>query len=158
MGRKSPKCFFLAGMSIMLVIFSAGFLAGQSGARAARQSLGLGMGFPQLLEMQQIVAGLNLTDAQKTQIKDILTQNKTQILQAARDVTKAQLDMMQGVQDAATELANAQSEAMNLRTTILGQISPVLTADQLAKVQQRNQLRIERLQKRLAQLNSQLGG
>lgn len=157
MKRKIPRYFLLAGMGILMGIISAGFVAGQNRVRAARQGLAQRMGLPQLLEMQQFLGGLNLTDDQKAQIKGIFTQNKTQILLAARDVIKARLDMMQGIQGAATELANAQLQAENLRTQIFSQISPLLTQDQIAKVQQRKQLREERLQKLLDRINKQLG-
>ncbi len=110
-----------------------------------------------LLGVEGAVSQLNLTSDQKTQIKAILKTNQTQILQAARDVVKARLDVMQGVPDSATELANARAQAANLREQILGQIKPVLTADQLATLQERKQNREQRLQRLLDRLNSKLG-
>ncbi len=110
-----------------------------------------------VLGIEGAINQLNLTSDQKTQIKGILKTNQTQIIQAARDVVKARLDLIQGVTNSATELANAQVQAANLREQILGQIKPVLTADHLARLQQRKQNREQRLQRLLDRLNSRLG-
>jgi Spy/CpxP family protein refolding chaperone len=115
-----------------------------------------------LFKMNQLAAGLNLTADQKTQIKNIIANNKTQILQAARDVVKGRLDIVNGVPNAADELAAARQKAAGLRKSIIEQMKPVLTADQLAQVQtrmqNRQQLRAQRLQKLLDRLNSRISG
>jgi Spy/CpxP family protein refolding chaperone len=114
-----------------------------------------------LYRMNQFAAGLNLTADQKTQIKTIIANNKTQRLQASRDVVKARLDVANGVPNAAAELAAARQKAVNLRKSILGQMKSVLTPDQLAqvqtKMQSRQQLRAQRLQKVLDRINSKIG-
>ena len=156
MDRNRGKYFLVAGMSIALMLIVAGLAGASQNMRlgAARQGVGLARGFG----MGQFVGGLNLTDLQKTRIKDILAENRVRILQTARNAVKARLDLISGVQGAAVELANAQAEVVNLKTQILEQIKSILTADQLTKLQQRQQLREQRLQKLLDRLNSRLGG
>jgi Spy/CpxP family protein refolding chaperone len=151
------KRLFIAGSLVLTLILTAVFLK----PAAAQDTAGKGrarMGIARLFRAQAFVRGLNLTADQKSQIKGILQNNKTQILQAARDVVKARLDAAKGLPDAAAELANAQIQAANLRKQILEQIKPVLTADQLARVQERIQLREQRLQRVLDRLNSRIGG
>ncbi len=108
--------------------------------------------------VRSFIGNLNLTTDQKAQIKSILTNNKPQILQAARDVVKARLDVINGVPNAGAELANARSHAADLRKQIFEQIKPVLTADQLSRIQERKQLRTQRLQNLLDRLNKKISG
>jgi Spy/CpxP family protein refolding chaperone len=106
----------------------------------------------------QLIGELNLTADQKAQIKNILMGNKTQIQKAVRDIVQGGLDMINGAPNAANELGNAQLQAANLAKPIFEQIKSVLTADQLAKIQERQQLRMQRLQKLLGGLNGRIGG
>jgi len=148
------KYFLASGLAIALIFMSVASLpaAPQGNPSGARR----GLRFLQLMGAGQFVGGLNLTDAQKTQIKGILTANKTQMIQAAYDVVKARLDMENGVANAATELANAQVKASSLKKQIFEQIKPILTPDQLAKVQARQQQRSQRLQNLLDRLHSKM--
>lgn len=151
------KCglFALAGMMVaMLAITAVSPAAGQIGSGSGRAP---GMAARHLM-MNGFVRGLNLTADQKTQIKTILQSNKPQILQARRDLVKARLDIIQGSDGAAGELANARSEAANLRKLIFQKIKPILTQDQIAKVQERRQFRQQRLQKQLDRLNAKISG
>jgi len=152
---KKRGLFALVGMMVaILAITAVSSAAGQVSSGSGRAP---GMAARHLV-MNGFVRGLNLTADQKTQIKTILQSNKPQILQTRRDLVKARLDMIQGSDGAAGELANARSEAANLRKQIVEKIKPLLTQDQLAKVQERRQLREQRLQKQLDQLNAKISG
>jgi hypothetical protein len=155
-GRKYFMVSCLALALSLISIASVPVVAQEKVGRAAKR-----VGIVRLLNAKQFAAGLNLNADQKTQIKSILEKNKTQILQAARDVVKGRLDVVNGVPNATDELAAARQKAVGLRRSILEQIKPVLTQDQLAqvkiKMQNRKQLRTQRLQKVLDRLNSKMG-
>jgi Spy/CpxP family protein refolding chaperone len=153
------KYFIMSCFALALLLASVASVAGAAQAKvekAARRA-----GIARLLNAKQLAAGLNLNADQKAQIKSIIAKNKTQILQAARDVVKGRLDVINGVPNAGDELAAARQNAAGLRKSIIEQVKPVLTADQLAqvktKMQNRKQLRAQRLQKVLDQLNSRIG-
>lgn len=103
------------------------------------------------------VKGLNLTDDQKSQIKQVLTNSRTRILEVRRDLVKARLDLSKGLPDAAAALANAQVAVAHLKTQLFEQIRPLLTAEQISKVDARIQQREQRLQQRLDRINSRIG-
>jgi len=143
------KNFLIAGMAMMLMLASAG-IAGAQQAKAARargRMAGIG----------QFVRGLNLTADQKTQVKDIIAKNRPQITQTRIQMLQARLDLLKGSPNAASELASATAAAANLKTSILGQIKPVLTSDQAAQLQQKQQRLEQRLQQRLDRLNKKTG-
>ena len=108
--------------------------------------------------LQEFVRGLNITADQRAQIKTIVRSHKTQIQQAARDVMKARLDLQNGVSGAPAALAGALTQAANLKKQIFEEIKPVLTPDQLAKAQQLQDLKMQRLERQLDRLNSKIGG
>jgi Spy/CpxP family protein refolding chaperone len=150
--------YFMMGCLALILLSVASLPAaaqGYTGATARRAR------FARLLSAKQFAAGLNLTADQKAQIKTILANNKTQILQAARNVVKARLDVANGVPNAADQLAAARLQAVNLRKSIFDQMKSILTPDQLAqaqtKMQNRQQLRAQRLQKLLDRINSKIG-
>jgi Spy/CpxP family protein refolding chaperone len=155
---KGRKCFMVSCLALAMILISVvAFPAARNNAGAAVNGAKIARQF----RLKQLVAGLNLSADQKTQVKNILAKNKTQILEAIRDVVKGRLDAINGVPNAAGELAAARQKAAALRKSILEQIKPVLTADQLAqlktKMQNRKELRAQRLQKLLDRLNSKIG-
>jgi Spy/CpxP family protein refolding chaperone len=153
----NARKFFMAGC-LALILISAALPAiaqdnvGVAGKRAR---------MARLFRMNQFAAGLNLTADQKAQVKTIIANNKTPMLQAARDVVKGRLDVVNGVPNAAAELAAAKQKAVDLRKSLLDQMKSVLTPDQHAqvqtKMQNRQQLRAQRLQKLLDRINSKIG-
>jgi Spy/CpxP family protein refolding chaperone len=153
------KFFMMSCLALALLLIGVALVPAADQGRVGIAARRAGIG--RLLSMKQLTAGLDLTADQKTQIKSILANNKTQILQAARDVVKGRLDATNGVPNAADELIAARQKAAGLRKSILEQIKPILTADQLAKartkMQNRKQLRAQRLQKLLDRLDSKIG-
>ena len=147
---KNSRTFLVAGVALVLVLALAGIVGAQQGKRARAMARGFGIG--------QFARGLNLTPDQRAQIKGIIDKNKSQIVQARIQILQARLDLLKGNPNAAGELANAQVAAVNMRTSLLDQIKPLLTSDQLAQLQQRQQQREQRLQNRLDRLNKRSGG
>jgi hypothetical protein len=152
----------LAVLGLSLALTSSAFAQNPNRPGAALRGMGQGMGLrlQRLLgaEKLQSIQSLNLTDDQKASIKSMLAGQKTQILQAASKVVKARIDMINKVQGADGELATALSNARNLKIIVWDQIKSVLTSDQLAKAQEKQQLRAQRLQKLLDRINSKIGG
>jgi Spy/CpxP family protein refolding chaperone len=145
------KFFFVAGLMFAMAAISATASFAQENPGRMRPRARIAM-------LQEFVRGLNITADQRAQIKTIVRSHKTQIQQAARDVVKARLDMQNGVSGAPTELATALTQAANLKKQIFEEIKPVLTPDQLAKAQQLQDLKMQRLERQLDRLNSKIGG
>ena len=150
------KIILIGGLIVALAVISAtvSFAAAQNNRIRARAQVRLA----RLIGVRAFVNKLNLTADQKTQIKSILQNSKAQMQQAARNVIKARLDLARGDDGAVSELAAAQSQAVNLRKQIFESIRPVLTPDQLSKMQQLQQLREQRLQRILDRLDGKIGG
>ncbi len=90
--------------------------------------------------------GLDLTDRQKEQIKTILVNHKTDIQSVAQETRKARQGLREamtaGADDASLktaydQLSAARWNALMLRKNIAGEVKPILTPDQLAKLQKR---------------------
>jgi Spy/CpxP family protein refolding chaperone len=147
------KYFLIGGLVVVLGIgVMASYAAAQGNLARARAQVRLA----RLIGVRGFANKLNLTADQKAQIKAILQNNKTQIQQAARNVIKARLDLVKGYDGAAGELVAAQSQAAGLRKQIFDSVKPILTQDQLSKMQQLQQMRGQRLQRMLDRLNSRI--
>ena len=141
----------------VLLITGAGLAQGNGNRPGVRPgALRQGAPFAQVFEVRQFIAGLNLTEDQRAQVNTVMANNRIAVLQAARDMVQARLNLLKGLPGAAADVANAQLKAEDLRAQIAGQIKAFLTSDQLAKLEKREQLREERLQKLLDNLNERL--
>jgi Spy/CpxP family protein refolding chaperone len=104
---------------------------------------------------------LNLTDAQKTQIKSIRQGLKGQFRPALAAVLSARLKLQQDVsqnnQSAITtdsaSLANAIAQLATIRANELSQVKAVLNQDQLTTLNDLQQKRQTRMQDRVNKLN-----
>jgi len=110
-----------------------------------------------LWALQGMIKELNLTADQKNQIKTVFQGCKSQFQQTRQQLLKARLELANSSDAAAGELATALSQAVALRKQVFEQIKPILTPDQLSKLQSRQQPRQQRLQKQLDQLNRRIG-
>jgi len=146
-----PKGCLLIGMSFILMLPVAGFLpAAQNGPRMARRGGGPGMG-PRMgpagmFRLQHMARCLELTDQQKTQIREILDENRNQMEQTRRNVILARENLDAGSPETAEALGTAHVEAALLRAQIHEQIMQLLTPEQLDRWEERRQLRKERLE------------
>ena len=150
------RYFLIGGLAIVLgaVSVMASYAAVQGNRVRARAQIRLA----RMVGVRAIANQLNLTPDQKTQIKTVLQNNKIQRQKAVRNVIKARLDLAKGLNGAAGELAAAQSQVAGLKRQILNDIQPVLTQDQLAKLQKLQLRREQRLQRILDRLDSRIGG
>ena len=104
---------------------------------------------------------LNLTDAQKTQIKSIRQGLKSQFRPALAAVLSARLKLQQDVsqnnQSAITtdsaSLANAIAQLATVRANELSQVKAILNQDQLTTLNDLQQKRQTRMQDRINKLN-----
>ena len=104
---------------------------------------------------------LNLTDAQKQQIKSIRQGSKAQFRPALAAVLTAKMKLHQdiasnnqaGIAADTTALAGAESQLATVRATQLSQIKGLLTQDQLTTWNDFVQKRQSRIQDRINKLN-----
>ena len=104
---------------------------------------------------------LNLTDAQKTQIKSIRQGLKSQFRPALAGVLSARLKLQQDIsgnnQSAITtdsaSLANAVAQLATIRANEIGQVKAILNQDQLTTLNDLQQKRQTRMQDRINKLN-----
>ena len=104
---------------------------------------------------------LNLTDAQKTQIKSIRQGLKSQFRPALAAVLSARMKLQQDIsennQSAITtdsvSLANATAQLATIRANELSQVKAVLNQDQLTTLNDFQQKRQTRMQDRINNLN-----
>lgn len=98
-------------------------------------------------EVQEIVRGLDLTDEQKSQVREILEENREQMEQARRNIIEAQENLDADFPETAEAVGTACAEEALLRAQILKQIKQLLTAEQLNLLEERRQMRKERFEK-----------
>ena len=145
---KKPKGLLLVCMSFALIFSGTGLLsAAQNGPKVMRRGGDPGMGPVRMFGLRQIARGLELTDEQRAQIREILEENRNQIEQARRNVLQARENLDAGFPETAEALGTAHAEAALLRVQMHEQIKQLLTAEQLNLLEERRQLRKERLEK-----------
>ena len=157
-----PKGLLLVLMIVVLVSGSTGFLfAAQNASKMARPGANSGMEprmeTARFIRLQRFARGLGLTVEQRIQIREILVENKDRILQAGRNVIEARLNLNAGSEESAEAFGDAHCAAAMLKVQIFDQIKSLLTAEQLEQVQNREQLRKERLETWLDRLDNRLG-
>jgi Spy/CpxP family protein refolding chaperone len=146
---------------ILAVIYS-GWLQAQSADSTPLPSPGNGLDQHWRHRHEWIWKELNLTDAQKVQIKSIKRAMKGQTHPALAAVLKAKLKLQQDI-DANSEpaliaadasaLATAQSQFASVRANELGQIKGILTDEQKTTLQNFRQKREARMQEMINRLS-----
>jgi len=152
------KYLLVGGLALALILITvtSASVAAQDNLGGARLRARAKARITQMFGAGEFIKGLKITPDQRTQIKGILESSRPRTLQAVRDIVKAQLDMSQNLPGAADELAAAQLRAANLKKQIFEQIKPVLTPDQLAKMQNAQQWKTQRLQRLLDALDGRI--
>ena len=144
--KKYVKALQALGAAMLLVATIASAANAQDaklGQKAAQKRV-----LRSLIRPGAALRGLDLTQQQKDQIKAILAGNKDAIKAAVTNSVKARLLMNRALASGASDqdlkaafdnATNAQWYALQLRSKMIAGIKPILTPDQLARLQQRLQ-------------------
>ena len=145
------KYIIIACMSLTLLCGAGRLAAAQDGPGMPPPGRGPGMERPMgpapLFQFREFTRGLELTDEQRTRIREILEENRDLIVQARRNIMQAQLDLDAGTTEATEALGAAHTEAALLRMRILAEIKQLLKPEQLNLLEERQKLRTERFEK-----------
>jgi Spy/CpxP family protein refolding chaperone len=138
----------IAGSLIVLAALGSAMAANAQNLRRAQQARLGAAALGGMFTHGAFVAGLNLTNGQKEQVKAILAQHKEEIKAIVQETAQARKNLREalagGVDQVALKVAYDQVsaagwQALSLRNQIMTEIKPVLTAEQLAKLQKRLQ-------------------
>lgn len=155
---KKIKYLLVGCMSVSLLFSGAGLLSGaQDGQGMMRRDLDPGVnrgmkpprkgGPAGMFQLHRIVRGLELTEEQRVDIREILSENKTQVEQAIRNILEARANLDADAPESAEAFGTAHTEAALLRVQVMEQIEQILTEEQLNRLQERKQLRQQRFDK-----------
>jgi len=98
------------------------------------------------------IRGLQLTETQRDEIKAVLQAHKAELLENRKELLRARLALVKEDPNGPGYFGSAKSRLMAIRLHILSQIRAILTVDQLAVLQERQQRQEDRIQRRLEQL------
>jgi periplasmic protein CpxP/Spy len=146
----------VAGAALLLVAGMAAGVAAQGpgGGRRGFGPGGPGRGFPMLQE-------LGLTDAQKTQVREVLERNREQMRETGKrlhDAHEAQRNAVETVpvnealiRSTTQALANAQTDMALMRARAHSEVWGILTPDQQQKAKELKEQRAARRDERIKQ-------
>ena len=144
------KYILIACMSLTFLCGAGRLAAAQDGPGMPPPGRGPGMERPMgqspIFEFREFTRRLELTDEQRTRIREILQENRDLIVKAGHTIMQAQLNLDTGTSEAAEALGAAYTEAALLRMQILEQIKQLLTAEQLSLLEKMRKLRKERFE------------
>jgi len=147
---KNWKIVSISCAALLLLLALGGVAGAQQGKAAARAGLrdwvGDGIG------LRDFVKGLQLSEAQKEDIRTAIKARRTEILAARQELLQARLALVNEDPNGPADFGKAQSRVMELRQAIWNQVKTKLTAEQLTAVQNRRQERasaFKRAQERL---------
>jgi Spy/CpxP family protein refolding chaperone len=143
----------VAGSSVLVLALAIAAGAAQQGNPARAGSR---VGIAQNLEIQEFVRGLRLTEAQREAIRDILQSHRTEIRNTREALLRARLALVREEPKGPADFSAAQAGAMELRLRVFAEIKTKLTADQLARLQERQERRAERLERMLERLQERV--
>ncbi len=137
--RKNQKVFWAGLLAVFLLAGAVAVVNAQNVKRPQKGGAAFAL-------RGMFLAGLDLTDQQKEQIKTILSNHKSDIRTVAQGNLKARKDLRQAMAEGADqaslkaaydEVSAAGWNALLLRKNIGAEIRPILTAEQQAKLQKR---------------------
>jgi Spy/CpxP family protein refolding chaperone len=141
---KNRKIAVIAALFLVVALAGAAAAQPRRGARAGmRDTLADRIG------VREYIQGLQLSDAQREDIKAILKAHRTDILNAREALVEARIALLREEPNGPADIGAAQSRLMQLRQTIWSEIKPKLTGDQLTAVQNRLQRRVDALKRAL---------
>jgi hypothetical protein len=151
---KNRKIAVISMAVLILVLALAGAVSAQSG-RGARA--GLQDTLADTIGVREFIQGLQLSNAQKEDIKAILKAHRTDILDARQAILESRIALLSEAPNGPSDFGAAQSRVMQLRQTIWNEIKPKLTGDQLTAVQNRLKRRTDALKRALQNMQQRNG-
>jgi Spy/CpxP family protein refolding chaperone len=165
--KRHANALWVGSLAVLLIAGGIVLAHGQN-PRRLQQGPGAGPAMQGMFRARMFLAGLDLTDQQKEQVKTIFADHKDEIKSVVQDTVQARKGLRAAIaansgQDALKaaygEVSDAGWNALQLRTKIGAEIKQILTPDQQAKLQKRLQnmnrfgfqLRAKRLAKKEAE-------
>jgi hypothetical protein len=137
----------LVSSLLLLALLSPSLDAQQKRVRAATIQNAL-----HVLGARQLVAGLQLTQAQRDSIRSALQGYKEDIQETRKVLLEARLALLKNDPAGPNQYGAAQARMMTLRQQIEEQIKQNLTQDQLTILQQRQQKQADRIEQTLERM------
>jgi Spy/CpxP family protein refolding chaperone len=106
----------------------------------------------QALGVRQIVAGLQLTEAQREGIKSLIQEHRKEFLQTRKLLLEARYALLKNDTAGPNKFGVAQARIEELRQVILEQVKKSLTPEQLSILETRQQKQADRIAKMLERL------
>jgi Spy/CpxP family protein refolding chaperone len=136
----------LAGSMLLILVLAATVGAQQRNRAQFRGE------FAGKFSVRQFVRNLQISSAQREEIRAILQAHKPEIVAARENLLRARIALLNNDANASNDFGAARAQIMELRQAIANQIEPIFTADQLATLQNRRQKQLDLLNRRLQRL------
>jgi Spy/CpxP family protein refolding chaperone len=105
------------------------------------------------LRVRQLVAGLQLTQAEREGIKSIIQEHRKEFLQTRKLLLEARYALLKNDTAGPNKFGAAQARIEELRQDILDQIKQGLTPEQLSILEKRQQRQADQIEKMLERLS-----
>jgi uncharacterized membrane protein YhaH (DUF805 family) len=145
--KKLKITVILISFLLLVALLAPSLAAQQRRLRAARIQNAL-----QALGARQLVAGLQLTQAQRDSIRSVLQGYKKDIQDTRKVLLEARLALLKNDPTGPNQYGAAQARMMMLRQQIVEQIKQGLTQEQLTLLQQRQQKQADRVEQTLERM------
>jgi Spy/CpxP family protein refolding chaperone len=145
--KRNAKAMWVGSLAVLLIAGAVVLAHGQNPGRL-QQRPGAGAAMRGMFRARMFLAGLDLTDQQKEQVKTIFANHKDAIRSAVQGSIQARKGLREAIaansgQDALKaaydKVSDAGWNALQLRTQIGAEIRQILTPAQQAKLQKRLQ-------------------
>jgi len=151
---KNWKITMVSGLALLLMLTLA-TAAGAQQARSARQAFRDESS--RNFGIREFVKDLQLSDAQKEDIRGILKAHRPEILSAREALLQARLALANEAPNGPADFGAAQARVAELRLAISNQIKTKLTEEQLAALQNRRQQQADNVNRALQNLKERSG-
>jgi Spy/CpxP family protein refolding chaperone len=145
--KRYTKALWAGSLAVLLIVGAVAVGNGQN-LRRLQQERGGAAALRGMFGARMFLAGLDLTDPQKEQVKTIFANHKADIKAVVQDTIQARKGLREALAAGADSVAlktaydkvsDAGWKALQLLTQIGAEIKPILTAEQQAKLQKRLQ-------------------
>jgi Spy/CpxP family protein refolding chaperone len=143
------KNFKITALSFgtMLILLALATAAGAQQGKQIGSDLQAGID-----SLKQDLRGLNLTEAQREEIRAILKVRQPEVREARKALLESRIALLNDDPNGPAKFGAAQTKIMAFRQSITNQIMAKLTADQIAIMEKRRQRQSALLERRLKRL------